>query len=59
MASPFIARTKQAKKKLTDNRTIIGPRGKVRLECGHHVTGFPAVSNPDRWWCCGGWRTKR
>lgn len=23
----------------------------VTLSCGCVATGFPAVSNPDRWWC--------
>lgn len=55
----YVARTKTDRKKLVDNRMIVGPAQMVTLECGHHITGSPSISNPDRWWCCGGWRTRR
>jgi hypothetical protein len=26
------------------------------LQCGHEPVGPPALSNPDRWWCCRAWQ---
>jgi hypothetical protein len=51
---PYVARTKSAKKKL--ERASMLPLRLVKLACGHTTDAAPPLSNPARWWCCGGWR---
>lgn len=33
--------------------------GVVTLSCGCTAKKAPALSNPDKWWCCGGWQRRK
>ena len=47
----YVARTKSQVMKGRDNKLRGGSFGDVVLKCGHGVSGEPATSSPDRWWC--------
>lgn len=49
--SRFVARTKTQVMKGRDNAYRGSSFGDVTLKCGHQVSGEPATSSPDRWWC--------
>lgn len=56
----YVPRTKQQRHQLNDNRPTPGYRRVVTLKgCGHDVHRMPELSNPDRWWCCGEFRSAR
>lgn len=55
--TPYVARTKTARDKLRSQPAAQART--VTLSCGHTTDRQPELSNPARWWCCGGWRRTR
>lgn len=57
--SPYVARTKQDRLKLRDDRPQLDAQGRAyRLSCGCQLMREPDVSFPkQRWWCHGAWQT--
>ena len=55
MSQRFVPRTKQDRGKLTDRGAVFVAK-QVTLACGCSTRVAPQVSNPDRWWCHGGWQ---